>query len=633
YSNEESDWFIEEVNLTRYIGNFIQFRFETYLDDAFDPINYKGFILDYFSIKNYRNIYSPLINFNLDENIPLTHESKYHQFTFSCEYYDLDNNYPHFVYLEMDNNNYTMYNIYGDWNASSSLSGDIGIFFKRSLILEDISNQSFRFHVSDGKFLNTSRWYNENNLLFQLIEPNPLQFNIFQDQKYIGYEFTCESLSDYYISGFPLSTERDAWIEGDNTWHIFLRLGKNYLYGGIGQSYGSINQGYGINWDANLITKPLSLKSEFKVYLEYNYEISLQNEFFQPEDQLDKCKVLISNDNGESWSILKEYTYESESLSGTEKIDISQYSGKNVIIKFTLNSNNITMGIGYGWLLSDIYIGYDKTTDFIPPEIEILNPINETTVKSVILIKANISDNIELDESRIYVFLNDKSVDRTKLEFNSTTNILKFRWNSKTFDDGLYEIKVVAYDLAGNFAEDIIIVRVNNFKWWNTWGPYIILITCVIILGFLLYLFTEKKGKIWIGKIRDTRAEKIRLSEIDKDQIIKRIELVEQEEEIKRPLTVYCKYCRSWFFAEKFDIFCPNCEHDQIYTAYNCQNCGKWYLKEEPSENYYCKKKTCEGVRLIRREREAIQELLAQKGKALRRFENKEKKYSILGSK
>jgi len=630
YSNEERDWFIEEVNLTSYIGNFVQFKFETYLDDAYDSINYKGFMLDYFSIKNYSNIHSPLIKFNLNENIPITHESKFHQFTFSCEYFDLDGNYPEFIYLEMDNNNYTMYNIYGDWNASSSISGDFGIFFKRSLILEDISNQSFRFHVSDGRFLNMSRLYNEDNSLFQFIEPTPLQFNIYQDQKFIGYEFTNNNLYDYYISGYPLPKEFNAWLGGDNTWHPFVRLGENLIYGGIGQSYGGINQGYGSNWEANLITKPLNLKSEYKVYLEYNYDISLQNEFFQPEDQLDKCYVSISKDNGDSWSILKEYTYESESLYGTEMIDISQYSGEDIMIMFTLNSNNFVMGIGYGWLLSNIYIGYDKTTDFIAPEIEILSPINETTIKSVISIEVNISDNIELDESRIYVFLNDKSVDRTKLTFNSTTNILEFTWNTKNYNDGRYEIKVVAYDKAGNFAENLIIVKVNNFKWWNTWAPYIILITCVVVLGIILYLFAEKKGKYWIGKIRDTRAEKIRLSDIDKDQTIKRIELIEQEEERRRPLTVYCKYCRSWFFTEKFDIFCPNCEHDQIYAAYTCQNCGRWYLKGEPRENYYCKRKTCEGVRLIRREKEDIQDILAQKGKILRKFERKRKKFSIL---
>ena len=630
YTNEESDWFMEKINLTDYIDYFVQFRFGTNLDNTFDPINYKGLMLDYFSIENYTNHHSPLINFNINKNIPITHESKYHQFVISCEYYDLDNDYPEYIFLEMDNKNYTMYNIYGDWNASSSLTGDFGIFFLRSLVLEEIINQSFRFHTSDGKFLNTSNWYNENNSLFQFIEPIPLQFNILQDQKFIGYEFSSNNLSDYYISGVPLPKEFNAWLGGDNTWHPFVRLGEQLIYGGMGQSYGGINQGYGNNWDAKLITKPLSLKSEYNIYLEFNYEISLQNEFFQPEDQLDRCIVSISKNYGSSWTVLKEYTYDTDPLFGIERIDLTAYSGEDIMIMFTLNSNNIVMGIGYGWLVNDIYIGYEKSTDFISPEVEIITPTNETTVKSSILIKANISDNIEIDESRIYLFLNDKSVDRTKLLFNSTTNILEFTWNTNNFDDGRFEIRVVAYDKAGNFAENTIIVKVNNGRWWNLWGPYIILVSCVIVLGIGLYFIAEKKSKFWMGKIKESRVEKNRLGDIDKDQAIKRIELIEPDEELKKLLTLYCKYCRSWFLTEKFDIICPYCEHDQIYAAYNCIHCGKWWWKDEPGENYYCKSKSCKGIRLIRRDKKDIQKLLAQKGKILRKFDMKRKKFSIL---
>ncbi|MFX1376634.1 MAG: S8 family serine peptidase [Promethearchaeota archaeon] len=633
YTNEENNWFMEKINLTDYIGYFVQFRFETNLDDTFDPINYKGFILDYFSIKNHTNNYSPLVKFDLNKNLPIKLESKFYQFTFSCEYYDLDNNYPDFVYLEIDNNNYTMYNICGDWNASSFLLEDFGILFLRTLILEEISNQSFRFHVSDGKFLNTTNWYNEDNSLFEFIDPPPLQFNVIQDQKFIGYNFSNKDLSDYYITGLPLPKEFNAWLGGDNTWHPFIRLGEKYLYGGIGQSYGGINQGYGTNWEAKLITKPIYIQSEYSVYLEFNFEISLQNEFFQPEEQLDRCIISVSIDYGDSWIVLKEYTYETESLFGSEKIDLTRYSGENVMIMFVLNSNNVVMGIGYGWLLNNIYIGYDKYTDFIAPSIEITNPINNTIVKSLVLIEANISDNVEIDESRIYVFINDKSVDRTELMFNSTTNILKFTWNTKNFNDGKFEIKIVAYDKAGNFAESLIVVRVNNGMWWKIWSPYIILISCIIIIGFSLYLITKKKGKIGFGKLREIRAERIRLSDTEKKQIVKRIESIEQDEEIKRPLTLYCKYCRSWFFAKEFDIICPSCEHDQIYTAYNCQNCGKWYYKDEPKENYYCKNKKCQGVRLVRGKKDDIQELLAQKGKILKKFEKNKKKFSILDNK
>ena len=60
-------------------------------------------------------------------------------------------------------------------------------------------------------------------------------------------------------------------------------------------------------------------------------------------------------------------------------------------------------------------------------------------------------------------------------------------------------------------------------------------------------------------------------------------------------------------------------------------NCGKWYFKDEPSDDYYCKNKNCQGVRLIKREKEEIKDILNQEGKLLRKYEFKSKKFSILG--
>lgn len=630
YTNIEQDWFMEEINLTEYIGNFVQFRFETSLDEDFDSVNYKGFILDYFAIVDYTNENSPLLYFNINNDISSTKDSKYQKYTFSCEYYDLDNNYPKFVYLEMDNSNYTMYNIYGDWNVSSNTIGDRGTYFVRSLLLEEISNHSFRFHISDGKNIITTKIFNENNSLFELIVPIPLHFNVYKDNKFIGYSFSNTNLSDYYVTGTPSPKENTAWFRADNTWHPISRLSQSYIYGGIGQGYGGFEQGYGPNWDSNLITRPLHLGHEYKIYLEFDYEISLQNEFFEPEDQLDKCIVSISKDAGESWIIFKEFTYDDEDLSGSKKFDISKYSNEDIMIKFTLHSNNNIIGLGYGWLLSNIYVGYDKSIDFIHPEIHIINPEPDITVNSIILIKANISDNVELDESRIYIFLNNKSVDRSKLMFNSNTSILEFNWDTAQYKDGTYEIRVVVYDKEGNKAESFISVSVYNASWWRIWGLYIIIIGIAIIVGISLFVFSEKKAKVWIENLLNIRAEKIRLKDIDKDQVIKQIELIDQEEELKRPLSLYCKSCRSWFLAEKFDIICPTCEHDQIYAAYNCTNCKKWFFKEEPGENFYCKNKTCEGVRLIRRHKEDIQEILAKDGKFPRKFKSKTTKFSIL---
>ncbi|MFW9820335.1 MAG: Ig-like domain-containing protein, partial [Candidatus Thorarchaeota archaeon] len=630
YTNIEQEWFMDSINLTQYIGNFIQFRFDTSIDDEFDSINYKGFILDHFAIVNYTNENAPLINFNLKDDISTTQDSRYQKYRFSFKFFDFDNNYPEFVYLEMDGTNYSMYNIYGDWNASSTEIGDWGIFFTISILLEEISNQSFRFHVSDGEFTRMSPWYNRNNSLFAFINPTPLQFNLYNDGKLIGFEFSNNNLENYYVSGTPTPKENTAWFNADNTWHPITRLSQDYIYGGRGQSFGGFEQGYGINWDSNLITHLLHLKSEYKLYLEFDYEISLQNEFFQAEDQLDKCIISISIDFGETWIVLREFTYDDEDLSGSKKFDISQYSGEDIMVMFTLHSNNNIIGLGYGWLLTNIYIGYEKSTDFIPPEINILNPEPDVNINSKISIKASITDNIELDESRFYIFLNNRSVDRNKITYNSNTSILEFNWNTIEYNDGQYEIRIVVYDKEGNKGESYINVVVNNGRWWLLWGPYIILIGAITLAAISLFVIAEKKGKIWVQNIKNMRVEKIRLKDIDKDQVIKRIELIEHEEELQRPLTLYCKSCRSWFISHKFDIMCPICEHDQIYTAYNCLNCGKWSFKDEPGENYYCKNKKCAGVRLVRKEKDEIEEILAKEGKFPRDFESKKKKFSIL---
>ncbi len=632
YTNEERDWFLEEINITQYIGNYVQFRFLALLDDEFDPINYKGLMLDYFSLENHTNLYSPEIDFVLEENLLATQGFKYDSFTFSCRYYDFDGNYPEFVYFEIDNNNYSMINLFGDWNISSNSIGNRGILFVKSLVISDLSDLSFRFHVFDGKFQDSTIYYNQDNSLFSFQNPDVFEFNVNQNDKLIGYEFSSDSLSEYYVVGDPIQKELTSWLKGDNTWHITSRFKQSYIYGGLGQSFGSLNQSYETNWNMKLITHPLHVRGEYKVYLKYYFDISLENEFFLELDELDNCTVSISKNFGESWVILKEYYFDSEILSGNESLDISQFSDEDVMIMFTLSTNDITTGLGNGWLLSNIYIGYNKSTDFVAPKIEILSPSNDELVSGITTLEANVSDDVELDNSRIYIYINNQIVDKTLLNYDQATGILTFQWDTTLYKDGRYDIKVVTFDKEGNRGESSISVVVDNgFIDLRTWGVWLIIIVSVLAIGIISYFIAEKRGKVWIKNRKNSNAGKIRLKHIDKDQIIKRIEIIEPKDEQQRPLILHCKYCRSWFESNKFNYICPVCEHDQIYVAYNCMNCGKWYFKDEPSDDYYCKKKNCQGVRLIKREKEEIKDILNQKGKLLRKYEFKSKKSSILG--
>jgi len=630
YTNFENEWFIEKINLTDYIGNFIQFRFLSSLDEQFDPINYKGLMLDYFSLVNYTNYYYPEIEPHIEQDISQFDGFRFSKFTFSCNYYDRDNNYPEFVYVEIGDYNYSMINIYGAWNASDKLAGTKGIFFVRSLPLNEFLNLSFRFHISDGKFTNSSIWFNQDNSVITFQDPTPREFNIYHEGKNIGYNFDEKNSSDFYITGTPKQKESTTWLLGDNSWHTISILNKTYLYGGLGQSFGSINQGYGTNWEINLLTHPLQLSSQYSVYLKFYHDFDLQNEVFL-EENLDRCSISISSDFGNSWIILKEFYYDNEDLLGNQSIDISSYFNQVVMFRFTLYTNENVVGIGDGWLISDIYVGYDKETDFIAPNIQILNPSDNARISATILFTATISDNKGLDSSRIYVLLNNKIIDKEMINFNLSTGLLSFLWDTTHQTDGNYKVIVRAYDMEGNLGEATLFVIIENGIFnMRMWGPWIILVIVALGLGIFIYFISEKKGKLGINKRHDLNAEKVRLKYIDKEQIKKRIELFESDDLVGRPLILHCKFCKSWFESKKFNFICPICGHDQIYAAYNCMNCGKWYYKDEPGDYYFCKTKKCEGIKLVRRELEEIKEVLGNKGIYLRKFQQKKKKFSIL---
>ncbi len=626
YSNEERDWFMEEVNLTEYIGYFVQFRFLANVDDQFDPYQYKGLILDKFSIFNYTNHFNPIIEFNVTQNISDTTISRFDSVIFSCRYLDESNSYPVYIYLEIDGVNFSMINSIGDWDSNQLKEEGTGILFTKSIIIGDLSNYSFRFHTSDGKFSVKTPYYNRNDNLFSFENPMILSYNVIKDEKEVGYSFSNENLSDYYITGSPPPKDYTCWLKGDNSWHPVEKLNQKFIYGGKGQSYGGLENGYGVNWDIELVTKPLYLKAEYDTYLAYYFEISLQNEFGLDREDLDRCLVSLSTNFGDSWIELKDYYYDDDNLSGNESIDLSSFGNEIIMIKFSLHTNNINIGLGFGWLISNIYIGYDPSTDFVPPIIIPFSISDNQVLKSIQKVRFNITDNRELDLARIYLYIDGKSINRNSLSYDIERKILEYNWDTTKLNDGSHNLKVKAYDKEGNWAEITLNVKIQNgLLNFNNIYFWIIVIGLLVFSSLTIYFVVKR-----FFKHKTLDAEKVRLEDIDKDQIIKRIELLEPVEEKKRPLTLYCRFCKSWYQTLKFDYICPNCGHDQIYAAYNCLNCGKWYFKNEPAQDYYCSNKKCAGVRLIRREKSEIESILAKEGKVLKTFKKKNKKFSVL---
>ncbi|MFO7797131.1 MAG: S8 family serine peptidase, partial [Promethearchaeia archaeon] len=623
YTDLENDWDLEEINLTEYKGNYVRFKFEAILDENTDLINYKGFMIDFISIVNKTNYESPHIYFNSTKNIQVKPDLEFQKVIFSINYFDNDNNYPEYVYIEIENTNYSMVNYFGNWNASSNISEDKGIIFIRSISLGIFSNYSFKFHISDGKYTISSKLYNQDNSLINFAQPSSLQYNIYQNLNPIGYLFN-ETLQDFYISGIPVQKENTAWLRGDNSWHIIKKLYNNYIYGGTANLFNSQERGYGRNWEAELITKPIEIKTDKKVYLEFLYEIDLE---FQGENGGDKGVVSISRDYGDTWTILKNYDSNGE---GTEKLDISNEIGDIIMIKFTLiTDNNLGASAGYGWLLSDIYIGYNREGDHIKPSVVSISPLNGERVNSITQIKLNLTDNTAIDLSKFEIKVDGVLYQPKNLQFNETTGLLIFDWNTFDYSDGWHSLEIVVFDNNNNNQEIILNLKVDNLLIkLSNWLPWIILGIIVVLLMSIIYLYSRINNTSILNKIKEKIISKP-TSKIDrgKNKILKEIKDLDTSY-LKNPLTLYCKYCDSWFYSDNFDIICPSCGRDQIYVAYKCYNCGKWYFKEEPGE-YYCEK--CDETQLIRRDRKEMEEIIAREHKkVLKKFEVKKSKQQII---
>ena len=69
-------------------------------------------------------------------------------------------------------------------------------------------------------------------------------------------------------------------------------------------------------------------------------------------------------------------------------------------------------------MLSDIYIGYDKSTDFQEPNIKFNNLNSYDIVYSTYIIDVKISDNDEIDDSRINIYIDDENVYGENFKFD-----------------------------------------------------------------------------------------------------------------------------------------------------------------------------------------------------------------------
>ncbi|MBN2407506.1 MAG: hypothetical protein JXJ19_07395, partial [Elusimicrobia bacterium] len=117
-------------------------------------------------------------------------------------------------------------------------------------------------------------------------------------------------------------------------------------------------------------------------------------------------------------------------------------------------SRKASDGEGYSY-------AYLSVKDDIPPTVFITQPLDDTCLDNYVKVIIDAADNYRMDIVRFYV-----DGDFVKEDEDPP---YAFYWNTRKHKNGVHEIKVKAYDFAGNKSEATISVRTNNRGTARAW--------------------------------------------------------------------------------------------------------------------------------------------------------------------
>lgn len=604
FTNIEQDWTYCRYNLSQYSGQYIQIRLRVVLNQQIDLIQNKGIMITDFKIAAIEdpNNYEPELL-----NITVTPErgSKYGSYQFSFYYCDQDETVPQNVFLELNGINRTMVNLYGDWNSSfikieDNLSSG-GIFYFYNVCLATITNPTFRIHVKSNNI-----WYNSSYIAGPIFEIVSSIYPFLNNN----------SLMTVYGNPEPLI--KTKWVSSENSFHFIEQ--NNTWYAG---AYNF--QGYGLNWNVNLVTPtiyiPTTDEEAYRIVLVFTHRL-----IFDPTNPLfddEAASVYISDNDGSTWSLLKTY------LSGTNiqsyeevRINLNNYRGKNVIIRFNFRSDNILLGsaAGSGWYLQNITINYDETEDRIAPTIIFHELQPNDVISGIYKLNITLTDNLAgVDDKRTSVYIGLRKIQG----LISNNGIISYNLDTTLYKNGEYVITIFAYDKVGNSARLTVTVRIYNPIQINEMLPWVL----VCIIGFLsltliTYYYHKKRkeeDEIYRRLFNNPKDENIENIDATRDLIqthaqrkaleksqrkILELKIREDAEnatkssEDAKPFLLFCKNCKKWFQSWEFEWMCPACQHDSLFIGYQCKLCGKWYFKDGPG-SYYCNKRNCK-IKLLK---------------------------------
>ncbi|MCF2141517.1 MAG: S8 family serine peptidase [Candidatus Lokiarchaeota archaeon] len=586
WTYNQFDWSMLHYNLSEYKGNYVQIRLRI-VASSNKWIYKKGVLLDHFSVsmKNNSNSHEPMLSAAFspeNQEIPLyqsTNGTDFENIQFTIGYWDEDGNLPEIILLEINHQNYTLFNQQGIWETGSfTNSSENEIIYSAFLSCVDFSNTTFRFHAFDSKFSVSTNWFELKDLQKASSQQFPIDNPIEEKTALIG--------------GYPSNQSFSSWNDQIAGWHQIKNLNNSYQpkewYSGAGDYLG-----YGHNYKSSLYSPVLNINASHEVYLFLTHRLRFDSD---GNDGNDFAEILISDNYGKSWNSLMKFNEETVGLDFKSiAIDITNYNFKNVILQFYFSTDNSGDPIQYtGWRIREISININISKDYIKPNLILDGFSDRDTISGIFNFTVFIQDDSPIDFSRTEMWIDNHRID-VMINRNNTISVLI---DTLKYDNGYpLEIILVVYDIEGNREFEKITLFV-----YNPPSP----------LSIILYSFTAVFGAIVLGKFvySQIKIQKLKKEgkyvrkpnfferrqqvKFEAEQIREEARLIlnnlDKEWEKAQPIKLYCKKCKRLYLGEEFELFCPHCQAATLYVAKYCPACKIWNYFDDDNPNSKCKK-------------------------------------------
>ncbi len=584
------NWFEINFNLTEYKNNFIQFRFLSDFSATLDQSS-SGVMIDYVLMNksalfgnSYEPMLSPIYDSLLKTNLSLVtplNSDKFQAYQFQIAYVDEDRQLPSEIWLELRNDNqimkYEMINRYGMWyDNQGNEKFPNSIIFTYTTSLYEWENAEFRFTTSDGKFSYETQWYPQINFTLPDVPTNPVYD--FTEISYLKYQN-----NEYIAEGNP-------WINKQDGWHTLNYLGfsEDPQEWYCGEDYYA---GYSPNQDSLLIFSPIQLNDSKDLFLTFSHRLRFDTNGPTEEEY---GRILISITNGNNWEELQVYDAATDGIGfSSQAIALEQYNYNEILLAFEFLSDSEGEKVkNSGWRITNLTIDFNRSVDYSPPNIEFVNIEPGQILQGAFNFSFIISDESQIDHDLVQIWFNEQEIIPER-----NNNTYYYWWNTDDFDNGEMEITILVYDVIGNKNNIRISVYIENPN--NPWNFVLyggLILGTLALFGYLLYRKQKRNHLINEGKLVPTpsKLELFQIARRQRHKIKEELQLIAENTdpqwEKAQNFQLHCSNCKVDFRSPKYEIFCPECQKDQLKIAKFCPVCEKWNYYEEEAHIHKCRK-------------------------------------------